>query len=130
MRRILIALAIAGGIYGVSVAAGSLLYVTGAIGTGATHNDCADFRSVIATEQGIPKEDVPQDEVKTRTEECLAEHELTPEEAFRSEYLFWSLWPAVICAAVFFMWPLWARALERQEMAEVAREASHLEPGT
>jgi hypothetical protein len=46
MKRIGVALAIALGIYGVAVGAGSVLYATGAIATGATHNDCD--RGVIA----------------------------------------------------------------------------------
>ena len=46
MKRIVSAAAIALAIYGLAVGAGSLLYATGAIATGATHNDCD--RAVIA----------------------------------------------------------------------------------
>jgi hypothetical protein len=129
MKRILIALAIAAGMYGTSLSVGAVLYATGTIGTGATHNDCVDFRSTIANEQGIADQDVPQEQIKARTEECLKQHELTTGEAFRSRYLFWPLWPAVISAGVFLMWPLWARALDRQEFTDAVRDASHLEPG-
>ena len=55
----------------------SLLYATGTIATGATHNDCADFRTQIAEEQGIDEEDVRRARCKARTQECLDEHELT-----------------------------------------------------
>ncbi len=130
MTRLVIGAIIAAGVYATALVAGSTLYGSGAIGTGATHNDCADFRHEIARERGISDDDVPQSEIKARTQACLGQHQLTAGTAFRSEYLFWSLWPAIICGAAFFMWPLWARALERQEMAEVAREASHLQPGT
>jgi len=129
MKRIALALGIGAVIYGLALGAGSVLYATGAIATGATHNDCADFRSEIAKERGIGDDEVPQSEIKARTQACLASHELSDRHAFRSEYLFWSIWPAVICAAVFLMWPLWARALERQELGDVVRDASHLEPG-
>ena len=129
MKRTFVALSIAAGVYVIALAAGSTLYATGVIGTGATHNDCANFRQEIARERGIAEDEVPQSDIKARTQQCLASHELGAGEAFRSEYLFWSIWPAVICAGVFFMWPLWSRAIDRQEMAEVAREASHTEPG-
>ena len=129
MKRIALALGIGAVIYGLALGAGSVLYATGAIATGATHNDCADFRSEIAKERGIGDDEVPQSEIKARTQACLASHELSDRHAFRSEYLFWSIWPAVSCVAVFLMWPLWARALERQELGDVVRDASHLEPG-
>ncbi len=115
MKRIGIAIAIVAAIYGVSLGAGSLLYATDTIGTGATHNDCEDFRKTIADEKGIDEEDVEQRDIKALAAECLKGHELTAREAFRSEYLFWSAWPAVICAAVFLAWPAWARILRNQE---------------
>ena len=40
-------------IYGLAVGAGSLLYLTGAMPTGATHNDCD--RAVIARTLGMPR---------------------------------------------------------------------------
>ena len=123
MKRVAGAVGIGVVIYAVAAGAGCVLYATGAIATGATHNDCADYRREIAKERGIGDDEVPQSEIKTRTQACLASHELSEGHAFRSEYLFWSIRPAVICAAVFFMWPLWARALERQEFADAARDA-------
>ena len=114
-KRIGIAVVIMAGIYGFALGIGSLLYATGTIATGATHNDCANYRQEIAEETGIPEEDVPQEEIKARTEACLTTHELTEEEAFRSEYLFWSIWPGVICAIVFLFWPVWTNILLRQE---------------
>lgn len=131
MKRILIALLIAGGIYGVAVGVGSLLYATGTIATGATHNDCGDLKQSIADrEYGGDKDEVTQEQLKHETIECLATHELTAREAFRSEYLFWSIWPGVICALVFLIWPAWTRVLENQDEAELAEEAARLEPGT
>jgi len=127
MKRIMMALAIALGIYGVAVGAGSLLYATGAIATGATHNDCD--RGVIAKALGKAQDDLTQEELKTETATCLDAHTLTKGEAFRSEYLFWAAWPAVICAMVFLAWPVWARVLRNQEDAERAAEASRLEMG-
>jgi hypothetical protein len=129
MRRTALAVGVGVVIYALAVGAGSVLYATGAIATGATHNDCADYRHEVAEERGINDEDVPQSEIKARTQTCLASHELTERHAFRSEYLFWSIWPAVICAAVFLIWPAWAHALERQETSDVVRDASHLESG-
>ena len=128
MKRIVMALAIALGIYGVAVGAGSVLYATGVIATGATHNDCD--RGVIAKALGKSQDDLTQQELKTETTKCLDTHTLTKGEAFRSEYLFWSAWPAVICAMVFLAWPVWARILRNQEAAERAADASHLEMGT
>lgn len=118
--RILLALLIAGVIYGASLGAGSVLYASGTIATGATHNDCEDFKHLIAEEQGIDEEDVEQSEIKARTQECLDDHELTEREAFREEYLFWPVWPAGICALIFLLWPLWARVLSNQEHADEA----------
>lgn len=128
MKRFALAAAIAFGIYGVAVGAGSLLYMTGAIATGATHNDCD--RAVIARTLGKAQDDVTAQELKTETRKCLDAHTLTKGEAFRSEYLFWSAWPAVICAVIFLVWPVWARILHNQEQAELAEEASRLEMGT
>ena len=127
MKRIVMALAIALGIYGVAVGAGSVLYATGAIATGATHNDCD--RGVIAKALGKAQDDLTQQELKTETTKCLDTHTLTKGHAFRSEYLFWSAWPAVICAVVFLLWPLWTRVLRNQEDAERAAEAARLEMG-
>ncbi len=123
-RRIGIAVLIAAVIYGAGLGVGSLLYATGAIATGATHNDCAGFRKAIAEERGIDEEDVPQEDIKAATAACLQEHELTEEEAFRSEYLFWPVWPAAICAVIFLLWPAWSRALHNQESAELAAEGT------
>ena len=128
MKRIVMALAIALGIYGVAVGAGSVLYATGAIATGATHNDCD--RGVIAKALGKSQDDLTQQELKTETTKCLDTHTLTKGHAFRSEYLFWSAWPAIICAMVFLAWPVWTRILRNQEAAERAAEASHMEMGT
>lgn len=130
MKRILIALAIAIGIYGVAVGAGSLLYATGVIATGATHNDCADFKKTLAPSYGGKEEDVPQAAIKAEAERCLAGHELTEEHAFRTEYLYWGAWPALVCAAIFLAWPVWARILSNQEDAEDAAEAARVEMGT
>jgi len=118
--RLLVAVVIAAGIYGIALGIGTMLYVTDAIGTGATHNDCADFRKAIADERGIDEEDVEQREIKERTQTCLEEHELTAREAYRSEFLFWSIWPGVICAIIFLVWPAWARTLHHQDQAEAA----------
>ena len=120
MRRIGVAVAIAAVLYGVGLGVGSVLYATGTIATGATHNDCEDFRRQIADEQGIDEEDVKQSDIKALAEACLATHELTEEEAFREEYLFWPVWPAVICAVIFLLWPPWSRILHNQELAETA----------
>lgn len=127
MKRIVMALAIALGMYGVAVGAGSVLYATGTIATGATHNDCD--RGVIAKALGKSQDDLTQQELKTETTKCLDTHTLTKGHAFRSEYLFWSAWPAIICAMVFLAWPVWARILRNQEAAERAAEASHMEMG-
>jgi len=125
-QRLVFALAIATVIYGASLGAGLLLYGTGAIATGATHNDCENFREDIARERGIDEEDVPQRDIKALAEQCLAGHELTEEEAFREEYLFWPVWPAAICAVIFLLWPAWARILHNQEAADgVVHDAPH-----
>jgi hypothetical protein len=139
MKRILVALVIAGGIYGIAVGTGSILYATGTIPTGPTHNDCGDLKGRIADrDYHGNEEEVPQSVLKQETIDCLAgeglyvkegSHFLTEEEAFRSEWLFWSIWPGVICAVIFLLWPMWSRILENQEAAEVAEEAPRLEPG-
>ncbi|HYM14442.1 MAG TPA: hypothetical protein VEZ14_02660 [Dehalococcoidia bacterium] len=116
-QRIAVALAIALAIYGVALGTGTLLYRTGVIATGATHNNCADFRAQLAAQRGVSEQDVPQSDVAAATAQCLTGHTLTKWEAFRSEYLLWSAWPALICALVFLAWPAWAGVLERQEAA-------------
>jgi hypothetical protein len=128
MKRIASAAAIALAIYGLAVGAGSLLYATGAIATGATHNDCD--RAVIARTLGKAEDDLTPQELKTETQKCLSAHTLSKGEAFRSEYLFWSAWPAVICALVFIAWPLWGRILHNQELADRAEEARRMGMGT
>jgi hypothetical protein len=129
MKRIAVAAAIALAIYGLAAGAGSLLYATGAIATGATHNDCD--RAVIARTLGKAEDDLTQQELKTETQKCLSAHAfLSKGEAFRSEYLFWSAWPAVICALVFIVWPVWGRILHNQELADRAEEARRMGIGT
>ncbi len=118
MKRIGIALALAVAIYGLAVGAGSLLYVSGAIATGATHNDCVGIKQTLAARLGIAEEDVPQSEIARATQTCLDTHELTKGEAFRGQYLFWSAWPGVICALIFLVWPVWARTLHNQQATE------------
>jgi hypothetical protein len=124
MRRIGIALCIAAAIYGIGAGTGLLLYATGAIATGPTHNDCANFRAQIAEEQGIDEEDVPQSAIKQRTEECLAGHELEPREALRTEFLLGAAWPAAIVPLVYLVWPRWSAALHRQEQHDEELEAA------
>ncbi len=127
MKRIGLALAIALAIYGLAVGVGSLLYATGAISTGATHNDCD--RALIARTLGKADDDLTQQELKEGTQTCLDEHQLTKGHAFRTEYLFWSAWPAVICAVVFLAWPAWAQILRTQEDADRDAEASRQQMG-
>jgi len=129
VKRIGIAVVIAAVLYGAGLGVGSLLYATGAIATGATHNDCANFRKTIADRRGIDEEDVPQNDIKAEAEQCLAAHVLTAKEAFRTEYLFWSAWPASICAVIFLLWPAWASSLRRQEEADPVHKASRLDMG-
>ena len=129
MKRIGIGIVIAAVIYGLALGAGSLLYATGAIATGATHNDCENFKEELAPQYGGNEEDVPQSAIKSLAEECLAGHELTEREAFRTEYLMWAAWPAVVCAMIFLAWPRWVAILHRQEQAELADEASRLTIG-
>ena len=116
--RIGIAVMLAAGIYAAALCVGSVLYATGAIATGATHNDCAGFRQAIAVERGIDEQDVPRGDVSSRTRACLDGHTLTKGEAFRDEYLFWAAWPGAICAVIFLAWPAWARTLHNQELAD------------
>jgi hypothetical protein len=117
-RRLLVAAALALGIYGAAAGAGALLYATGAIAIGPTHNDCEGYRKDIARERGIDESDVPQSEIKERTAACLAGHKLTEETALREEYLMWAAWPAVVVAVIYLLWPAWARILDRQEAAD------------
>jgi hypothetical protein len=130
MSRLLRAAAIAAVIYGAMLGLGTTLYATGVNGEGATHNDCVDFRHEIAQRDGIDAEDVPQEQIKQATQACLDEHTLTKWHAFRTEYLLWAAWPATVTAMIFLLWPIWAGALHRQEMAEAAEDAPGLEPGT
>ena len=127
MKRIGVAVALALAIYGVALGVGSLLYATGTIATGATHNDCD--RALIARTLGKAQDDLTQQELKTETAKCLDQHTLTKGDAFRSEYLFWSAWPGVICAVIFLLWPIWTRILRNQEDAERAAEAARLDMG-
>ena len=129
MKRIGMAVGIAVVIYALALGVGSVLYATGTIATGATHNDCADFKHEIAKERGIDQADVPQSDIAQRTQECLDGHVLTEREAFRSEYLFWSIWPGAISAVIFLLWPRWTRVLMQQDDFDNAKDASNLEPG-
>jgi len=129
MRRVGIAVLLAVGIYGAMLGFGAALYATDVIGHGATHNDCANFRAQIAEQRGIAPEQVPQSAVKAATEECLSSHQLTKWEAFRSEYLEWAVWPAAVTALIFLVWPVWASALKRQELADPVEDAPGLEMG-
>lgn len=122
MKRLLIALAIAGAIYGVGVGVGSALWALDALPTGATHNDCSDFAKTIAEEQGINEEDVDQADIKALAEECLAGHERETSEVIH-DFITWSVWPAVICAAIFLIWPVWTKTLFNQQAAEGGEDA-------
>jgi hypothetical protein len=131
VKRLLIALAIAAGIYGIAAGTGTLLYTAGVIATGATSNTCDGIKQQIAEDRyNGDEERVPREELKLATQQCLARHELTKEEAFREEYLFWSIWPGVISALVFLLWPAWSRILQNQDEAELAEQAPRLEAGT
>ena len=123
MKRLGVAVAVALAIYGVMLGLGTLLYTTGAIGAGATHNNCAGFRHQIAVQQGIADRDVTQAQVKAATAACLETHRLTKWGAFKTEYLEWAAWPAVVTAAIFLLWPQWAAALHLQELAETQQDA-------
>jgi hypothetical protein len=130
-KRVGLALLIAAAIYGVQLSIGIVLYQTGNIATGATHNDCGNLKQEIADrDYDGDLEEVPQEQLKQESITCLESHELTPEEAFKTEYLFWPIWPALICAGVFLAWPPWARILERQDLADPIEDAPRLEPGT
>ena len=128
MKRFGLAAAIAFGIYGVAVGTGSLLYVTGAIATGATHNDCD--RAVIAWTLGKAQDDVTAQELKTETRKCLDAHTLTKGEAFRIEDLVWSSGPAEILTFIILACLVCGRTLHNQEQAEIGGEASRLSMGT
>ena len=118
-QRLVFAAAIATVLYGAALGIGLLLYGTGAIATGATHADCGDPRDVVGDRYPeIDEHDLPQSEIKAEAQQCLAANELTEEEAFREEYLFWPIWPAVICAVIFLLWPAWSRILHNQEASE------------
>jgi hypothetical protein len=129
MRRVFLALALAAGIYGAALGAGTVLYATGAMPTGATHNDCPDFHQALAPQYGGNAQDVPQPAVAAAAAHCLGEYALTKGAAYRSEYVLWPAWPAVVFALVFLAWPLWAETLHNQErgVKEVAR--GHSQPG-
>jgi hypothetical protein len=139
MKRILIALVIAGGIYGAILGTGAALHASGNIATGPTHNDCGDLKPVIADrEHDGDEEEVEQSELKQETIDCLegtglyeeeGGHQLTEREAFRSEYLFWGLWPGVICAVIFLLWPMWTRVLTNQDEAEAAEDLPRMDMG-
>jgi len=131
MKRIVLALALAAGIYGAALGAGTLLYATGAIATGATHNNCPDFHHELAPQYGGDAQNVPQSAVKAAAEHCLTGHVLTEREAYRSEYVFWSAWPAVLFAFIFLAWPLWVEILHNQERADGRKEVQrgHSHPG-
>jgi hypothetical protein len=81
-RRLVIALVIFGGIYGVAMGTGFILYKTEAIGTGPLHTECPDFKPIIAEEQGIDEEDVEQEDIKARATACHEAEKaaITPEE--------------------------------------------------
>ena len=125
MRRIVLALALAAAIYGAALGAGTLLYATGAIPIGATHNDCPDFHHVLAPQYGGDAQNVPQSAVKAAAANCLSSHALTKSEAYRSEYVFWSAWPAVIFAIIFLAWPVWTETLHNQEREDGRKEVRH-----
>ena len=98
---------IAAVIYGLALGAGSLLYATGAIATGATHNDCENFKEELAPQYGATKRTYPRVPSSRSPRSASPGHELTEREAFRTEYLMWAAWPAVVCAMIFLAWPRW-----------------------
>jgi hypothetical protein len=118
-RRLLIALGLFVAIYLAGFGMGAVLYATDLIGTGPLHTECEDYRAIIAEREGIDEEDVEQEQIKELAVACheAEKAEITPEEAFRSEFLFWPLWPAAIVALASLLWPLWAGILRRQELA-------------
>jgi hypothetical protein len=124
MKRIAIAIAIAAGIYGLALAVGGIVYATDNVPTGPTHNECGDLLPVIAErEHDGDEEEVEQEELKQETLDCLAGEGLYVEEGthFRTEedvvreYIFWSIWPGVIVAVIFLIWPIWTKILLNQE---------------
>lgn len=124
MKRILIAIAIAAGIYGIALGVGGIVYATDNIPLGPTHNDCGDLKPVIAErEHGGDEEEVTQEELKQETIDCLAgeglyveegTHYRTEEEVIR-EYILWSIWPGIIVAVIFLLWPVWTQVLLNHE---------------
>ena len=119
-RRILLALGAFVLVYALGFMMGAVLYTTGAIGTGPLHTECEGYADQIAEEQGIPEEDVAQEDIKELAIACheAEKAEITEKEAFVSTYLYWSLWPAAIVAATIIFWPWWAAILHRQELAD------------
>lgn len=117
MKRLLIALVIAGAIYSIGLSVGGVLAMTDSLPLGATHNECDEFAKIIAEEKGIDEEDVEQSDIKALAEECLAGHVRTESDVLK-DFVVWSVWPAAICALIFLIWPLWARTLENQDAAE------------
>jgi len=119
-KRVLVALGLFAGIYALGLGTGVTLYVTDAIGTGPLHTECEGFAEEIAAEQGIPEEDVAQEDIRARAIECheAEKAEITPEEVFRQEFLFWSFWPATIVAGMSLLWPWWTAILRRQELVD------------
>lgn len=117
MKRLLLAIAIAGAIYAIGAGIGGALWAADSIPIGATHNDCADFKAIIAEERGIDEEDVEQSDIKALAIECLAGHEREDADVLR-DFLVWSVWPALICAGIFLIWPAWTKTLLNQEAAE------------
>jgi len=117
------AVAIAAGLYAVSLSVGGALYATDNIPLGPTHNDCENFRERLAEEQGIDEQDVAQEDIKALAEACLSGHRFDGQsEPFRTEYVVWGMWPGIVCAVVFLLWPAWSRILHNQEVAEAADE--------
>jgi hypothetical protein len=102
--RLSIAVLIAAVIYGAGLGVGSLLYATGAIATGATRRPRVSGRR--SPRSGGIDEGRAAGWIKARRRRVCG-HELT-EEVFRSEYLFWPVWPAAICAVIFLLWPAWS----------------------
>lgn len=119
-RRLLIAAGLFVAIYALGFGMGLTLYATGNIGTGPLHTECEGFAETVAEEQGIPEEDVEQEDIKELAIACheAEKAEITEREAFRAEYLFWPLWPAAIVAAMSLLWPWWTGILRRQEIAD------------
>ena len=117
MKRLLTAIAIAAAIYGIGLGVGTALWAADRLPTGATHNDCSDFAKILAEEQGIDEEDVAQEDIKALAIECLAGHERETSDVLH-DFITWSVWPALICAGIFLVWPAWTKTLLNQEAAE------------